>query len=347
MALKEQYIQCEIEVAEGLEQLAQDELMTLIGYRRLKSVRRVRAGVQFEYQGDLSQLLQLRCTISIYIRRHFDIPRPKALLGHANLQRLFRDAFLAMSVVGKSEFSTLHISAAGSNSSVMNRLKQELSQKLHLKTSGESGDLWIRIRRVDNGWDVLTRITPRPLSARSWRVCNMEGALNGPIAHVLARFTHPHLSDIFVNLACGSGSILIERAAQGDAKVIVGCDIQSDALECASRNVGASGYDGKIQLIQADICALPFPDQYANAICADLHFGQLVGSHQQNLLLYPQILQEAARISQKGALFALLTHEVRLMDKILPLTASHWELVNMLRVALRGLHPRIYVLRKR
>ena len=34
------------------------------------------------------------------------------------------------------------------------------------------------------GWEVLVRLTPRPLTARPWRVCNWPGALNAVVAGI-------------------------------------------------------------------------------------------------------------------------------------------------------------------
>ena len=79
---------------------------------------------------------------------------------------------------------------------------------------------------------------------------------------------------------------------------------------------------------------------------ADLPFGHLVGSHDENEWLYPAILSEAARIARKDALFALITHEIRLMDGILS-GYDEWKLIKMMKITLSGLHPRIYVLERK
>ena len=75
----------------------------------------------------------------------------------------------------------------------------------------------LRVRKADirrDGWEVLIRLTPRPLSAREWRVCNMEGALNATIAAAMIEMTDPSARRPRVfNLMCGSGTLLIETTA--------------------------------------------------------------------------------------------------------------------------------------
>ena len=57
-------------------------------------------------------------------------------------------------------------------------------------------------------------------------------------------------------------------------------------------------------------------------------------------------MREAARVARRGARFVLLTHEVRLMESVLA-EVEAWETLAIRRVALGGLHPRIFVLRRR
>ena len=118
----------------------------------------------------------------------------------------------------------------------MTRIKRELADRLRLEVSESSGDLLVRIRRAAAGWQVLVRTSPRPLSTRAWRVCNLPGALNATLAHAMVSMTDPIESEVFVNIACGSGTLLIERLALGPACVAVGYDLNGEALSCARTN---------------------------------------------------------------------------------------------------------------
>ena len=81
------------------------------------------------------------------------------------------------------------------------------------------------------------------------------------------------------------------------------------------------------------------------ALCADLPFGQQVGSHAANLALYPAALAEAARIAAPGARMCIISHETRLMSDSLARSPA-WELVEERRISLNGIFPRIYLLRR-
>jgi 23S rRNA G2445 N2-methylase RlmL len=80
-------------------------------------------------------------------------------------------------------------------------------------------------------------------------------------------------------------------------------------------------------------------------VLADLPFGHLVGSHATNLTLYPALLAEAARVTRPGGRAVLISHEVRLMERSLA-ELPVWCVEQQLRVNLRGLYPRIFVLRR-
>ena len=146
-------------------------------------------------------------------------------------------------------------------------------------------------------------------------------------------------------MACGSGTLLIERLACAPVKQAIGCDTSAEALACAQANIEASGYAASIALHDWDARALPLSEASVDALCADLPFGHLVGSHGQNVSLYPALMAEAARVARPGALFSLITHEVRLMETVLVRSAA-WQVEGTFRLTLGGLHPRIFVLRR-
>jgi 23S rRNA G2445 N2-methylase RlmL len=151
---------------------------------------------------------------------------------------------------------------------------------------------------------------------------------------------------VFVNLMCGSGTLLIERLTAGTAQRVTGYDHDETALTCARENVEASGFGDTIKLNRGDVRDLPLPDGSVDALVADLPFGHLSGSHEGNVEIYPAILREAARVAKAGARFVLITHEVRLMESLIA-ESDVWTTERVIRVALGGLYPRIFVLRRR
>jgi 23S rRNA G2445 N2-methylase RlmL len=342
---------CEAEVPEGLESIAREEIQRLLGKHLVKPGKEERGAVRFDFRGNLRELLALRTVQAVYLRQFFPVPRPRALMGDQHFRALLQQIATIRALESPEAYRTFYISAAGSDSSVMTRLKQELTQATGLKAAAEEGDLLIRLRRsselssrgATEGWETLIRLSPRPLSTRSWRVCNLEGALNASVAQAMVILTRPSPSDVYLNLGCGSATLMIERMACGGFQRIIGCDTSESILDCARSNIAAAGGTKRIDLLQADGRTLPLPDRSVDALCADLPFGQLMGSHEENARLYPALLSEAARVLKPGAPCVVITHEIRLMDKVLR-DLPQWQAENTLRVTLRGLHPRIYVL---
>jgi ubiquinone/menaquinone biosynthesis C-methylase UbiE len=304
------------------------------------------------YDGDLAALLDLETVLAVYGQRWFDIPRPKALLGHAELTTLLGMIEVVRELHPPEAFRTFRISAAGEDSSVLVRLREALATATGLEYVPEEGDLLIRLRRPldgSEGWDVLIRLSPRPLSVRDWRVCNLAGALNASVAQAMIRLTRPSPDDVVLNVGCGSATLLIERLLHSPARLAIGCDTEPEALACAGENVRASGV-GSIHLYDWDAGDLPMPEASVDVILTDLPFGQLVGSHERNVALYPRVLRETARVMIRGGLFAAITQDIRLWEGLIADAAADWTLAQVLPIKLPfgggHLRPRIYLLRR-
>ncbi|MCB9450988.1 MAG: methyltransferase domain-containing protein [Anaerolineaceae bacterium] len=340
---------CEADAAEGLEHFAWEELNDLFGGRVERIPMPPAPGrLRFQYVGNLYHLLKLQTVQAVYLSQTFAIPRPKALLGDQHFRALLAQIAAVRDLSPADAYGTFYLSAAGSESSVLGRLRDALAEHTGLTPSTEEGDLLVRLRHPPDNttdWETLVRLSPRPLATRPWRVCNREGALNAAVAQVVVRLTQPKPDDSFLNIGCGSGTLLIERLACAPAASLAGYDHDATALACAEQNAAAAGYSDQIKFNLGDARELPIPAKSVDAICADLPFGHLVGSHEGNMELYPALLAEAGRVAKPGARFALITHEVRLMEALLE-DSRTWRMVEVIRVALGGLYPRIFVLQR-
>jgi 23S rRNA G2445 N2-methylase RlmL len=336
---------CESEVVTGLKDYAAAELRSRYE-DRVKPLESARAEeLPFHFDGALESLAALRLTLAVYLVRHYPIPRPQALLGHQHLTELLRQVNTVRSLHPAGSFSTFRISAAGSRSSVFQRIKEAVQASTGLLPTDDEADLVLRVRPAalhPDGWEVLARLSPRPLSARTWRVCDMLGALNGVIAAAMVEMTQPLPADRVLNLMCGSGTLLIERLLRGPAAAAGGCDTDSEALRCAEANLRTAGLFDKADLFVMDATRLQMPDACMDVIVADLPWGQLVGNHEVNQRLYPAVLREAARVAAPGARAVFITHEIRLMEQVLDTCADIWAVTETARVFQGGLHPRIY-----
>jgi len=336
------------EILPGLQPFAARELGERFGKRIILLAQDKPDAIYCEYRGELHDLLALRTVVAAYLALQFAIPRPRGLLGHEHYHRLLQAITDVRSLHADNTFSGLRISAAGSDSSVFAALIDQLCRDTGLSYDEENGDLLLRARPsalTRDGWEVLIRLTPRPLATRPWRVHNMPGALNAAIAAAMIEMTQPRPTDRFLNMMCGSGTLLIERLLRCPATLAVGCDIDANALIGARLNLEAANAADKALLCAWDATQLPFVAGSFNVICADLPWGQLVGTHTDNAALYPKMLTEAARLATPSAHLILLTHEIALFERILPSFADMWEVQDVVKVLQGGLHPRVYVMR--
>ncbi len=279
------------------------------------------------------------CAQSAFVVLDFAIPRPKALLGQQYFDEIIRTA---QAIMHEHRFTTLQLDAAGSDSTVMQRIVTELAQRLNLQVVSTEGEFVVRIRPSALGWQVLLRLTPRPLGTRSWRVCNMPGALNAVVAAAMVRWAGLYDDDRILNVGAGSATLLIERALMGPASMLVGCDVSADARACAQRNIAAAQFQDRIAMHDWDATALPLADTSVDLILADLPFGQLIGTHNSNTQLYPAVIHEARRVLSSRGRMVLISHEIRLLHQTLTSMTSV-RIADELQVEVGGMHPVMYL----
>ena len=312
---------------EGLEQFAVRELQARFPHALIDVSGGQLTVHSSRFSPSASTVNALRTVTAAYYVLAFDIPRPKALLGDQHLRRVVEVCERTLAEWPPRSFRTLALSAAGADSAVLTRFKDQLAERLGLVPSASQGDLLLRIRRAraSHGWEVLVRTSPRPLSSRAWRVCNLPGALNATVARAMIELTQPSPSDVFVNVGCGSGTLLIERLEHGPAKAAHGYDVDDSALACARANADASGHGGSIALERCDARALPLDSGIVDAVVGDLPYAMLLGSGSENARLYPALLAEAARVLRAGGRAVFITTQNRLMRGVLEAQRSHWE----------------------
>jgi tRNA (guanine6-N2)-methyltransferase len=281
----------------------------------------------------------MRCAQSAFVVLDFAVPRPKALLGQQYFDEIIRTA---QAIMYEHPFVTLQIDAAGSDSTVMQRIAMELAQRLNLQIVTSEGEFVVRIRPSARGWQVLLRLTPRPLGTRSWRVCNMPGALNAVVAAAMVRWAGVYDDDRILNVGAGSATLLIERGLVAPAGQLVGCDVSAEARACAQHNIAAAQLSNQISIHDWDATNLPLPNGSIDLIMADLPFGQLIGTHNQNMQLYPAVIHEAQRVLSPRGRMVLISHEIRLLYHSL-MAIDSMRIVDEMQVEVGGMHPVMYL----
>ncbi len=334
------------------------ELEVLDGLAAHAQAETARAGLGYAAPGDrpdrlrlsvgrdgLDRIRALRTVVAAYSIESYPVPRPRGLLGEAYLRRLTAQLGEVVESMPAAAFESFRIDAAGSDSSVFQRLAAEISARCALRHDRTEGALLLRVRPAANGWEVAARLTPRPLSARAWRVRDVPGALNATIAAAMVEMTKPRRSDRFLNLLCGSGTLLVERLLRAGAVGAVGLDSDPHALEAAAANLGAAGLAERARLLPADVAGTGLPPAAFDALAADLPYGERSGSHAGNRALYAATLAEAARLAIPGAPFVLITHDVGRFRAALAETQA-WAIESESRVFQGGYRPRIWLLRR-
>ena len=200
---------------------------------------------------------------------------------------------------------------------VMTRIRDQISREVGLDETDEPADLQITVRRSDDKqypWHLLVRTTSRPLSARDWRVCDYPGALNATIANVMVNMPGTSAHDHFLNICCGSGTLMVERLHTGTAKHVIGLDSNIDTLRCAESNLRESGTLSGSTLMAGDARSLPLPDSSMDTIVADLPYGMLVGDSGDLQDLYVRTLQESSRVVRPHGSLVMVTTRRRALE---------------------------------
>jgi tRNA (guanine6-N2)-methyltransferase len=337
----------ECEVLAGLKPSAVDEVRRALGRRAELVEDDDPTALRFGYSGSLAALLRLRIVVAAYLLVTVAGRRPSALLGDSTL---FDQVEAVRRLHPPGAFSSFRLSAPGKESAALRRLREELGRRSGLPYDPEDGELLLRIRRsrgATAGWDLLTRLSPRPQSARPWRVHNLPGALNATIAAAAVDLAGPGPGDRVLNLMCGSGTLLVERFARGRPALALGCDLDPSALAGTRTNLAAAGLAGSVGLARMDATALGLADASFDVLLADLPYGHRMGSHQDNAALYPAVLREAARVAVPGGALLAVTHELRLFERCLARARRWWSVERAVQVWQKGHHPKLYLLRRR
>ena len=342
----------EIEVIPGLEDLVEDELRSR-PFRGVQVVGRPREGrIAIRFDGSPGRLNALRSAVAIHQILNFPVPRPRGLLGHEHLTRLLDSIAQVIEQFPKGAIQTMHLSAAGADSTVFLRLAQEIATPFRLESVPGGAQLQIAIHPTGDrqGWQVSVRQSPTALSARAWRVCNLAGALNATIASAMVRLAKPEPMDRFLNVCCGSGTLLIERIELTPAKLALGVDLSQVALECARANVQASGHATEVVLTEADATQLELDSGSIDTVVVDLPFGHLVGPNVDLPTLYRGVVAEATRILAPGGRLVAITTRKKLLDAALESSHLHLRIDRTLELRVpfaRGyIHPVVYAVAK-
>ena len=289
-------------------------------------------------------VLGMRTVVAAYLVVALDVRRPRSMLSPDRVRQLTDGVTLARRTARPARFEAVRFSAAGSDSPEFVRLSDALTAATGLPRDDEDGDLLLRFRRRDDRWEALVRLTPRPLSARPWRVADHDAAVNATIAAAIVEASGPTPDDTIVDLTCGSGTIVLERLARGPAARVVAVDIDGDALDRFRANQRAARFKGRVELRHDDLRNLPATGDRFDTLWANLPWGERSGSHSDNDVLYPDVLRTARAIATADARLLVLTQDLRRFDRALTIDGA-WRVTERWRFFQKGHRPGLFLLR--
>ena len=118
----------EVEVVRGLEEFVEREVLTTLGRPARLLGRPAEGRVAFEFGEALSRCDGLRLVNAVHLVDRFDVPRPRALLGHEHITRLMSSLRGLIDLGPKGAFRTLRVTAAGVDSAAFARLRVNLPE---------------------------------------------------------------------------------------------------------------------------------------------------------------------------------------------------------------------------
>lgn len=183
------------------------------------------------------------------------------------------------------------------------------------------------------------RLSGDEMAQREYKRAHLPGSLKPTVARALVVLSEPRTSDVFVDLMCGAGTILRERADHARARLVVGGDIDPTALNAARLNAGRGP-----ALLRWDAMRLPLRDSSVDCIVTNPPYGRRHETRMPPGRLYRGMLREVARVLQAGARCVVLTGEP---DELLRATPTSLEVRSKRRLLLRGLAVVAFVMVRR
>jgi len=166
-------------------------------------------------------------------------------------------------------------------------------------------EIWLH--QVGRSVSVSLRLTTGLHRARGGRAVERAAALRPTIAAAMVQASRPADDDVFLDPMCGSGTLLLERAAAGRYGLLLGGDIDPAAVRATLANFGPRHKPRRIE--RMDARKLPLENASVDKFVTNLPWGHQIGRPQELPELYAGVLAEAVRVVRPGGVLVLLTSE--------------------------------------
>lgn len=192
----------------------------------------------------------------------------------------------------------------------------------------------VNVTETGAGW--IAEIGPLYWTRRFGRLERLPWSTNPVVAEVVVRLAKIRPGHRVLDPFCGSGTLLLAAHRQAHPAELIGSDKTSSSIEMARRN-------GLVQLSTARAEHIEQPDRSIDRVIANLPFGKRVGSHHDNLRLYPAAIAEVARVLTPDGRAVLLTEDKRLLKDTVARTRG-LKIVKERVLRFNGATPTAYVL---
>jgi 23S rRNA G2445 N2-methylase RlmL len=303
----------------------------------------------FEFKGPARDLLSLGTIHDPFLVIPIESPRPRGLLEPLVFMKVNEQIEKLRSSLSDQKFTTFSLSAAGSDTKDLKRIREAFTKSLDLPEH-DQGELYMRLRKAKaaaDSWELLVRISAQPVSHRLWRKAHFRGALDASIARVLVELVAAKKSDILVDLMCGSGTLVIEQLSFSPVKEIFAFDTSKNAIECAMTNSKGIKSKTPYSFVEGDACATELPDQSVDTIVSNPPWGESIGKKQNIADLYRSLLKESARLLRKGGRMAIIVQDIEALNAAVKETAQLVLKETHRALQARGYHPTIVLLERR
>lgn len=340
----------EVTCCEGLERFVQRELRRSFGERHKLNSARAKGEILLSATAPLPEIVELKTAQEAFRVLPFEVTRPRGLLEPLKL----REIVTAISLIIKNgkgvRMQSFRVGAAGADSKDLKRFRETISAETKLREDEESGELLIRLRRSKihrEGWDVLLRLTGKPLHVRNWRKSDYRGALDPTIARAMVELLSAKANYVVIDPMCGSGTLLIEQIEMLKPAAAIGVEIEKSALTAAKSNTTGVRGAGAITFIRGNGCMLPFADNSADAMLVNPPWGEAIKSKVKIEELYSTLVKESARILKKRGRLCIIVQRSDDLQRALE-TVGGFALIESLSVLQRkGFHPTIFLAEKK
>jgi tRNA (guanine6-N2)-methyltransferase len=348
----------------GLEEVAWIEIRDRLegaSFEGTKTLRDKNGLVFFRYAGQPADLLRLRTTEDVF----FLVARiPKTAWGREGLsqiqQLIARDRFLdaglrlhgqvADRAGGRSgTFRVISRMAGGRQPyrrvdfqrAVEKALKRRLGHQWRAVDEGEDVEIWANLVGLD--FICGLRLSDASMRHREYKQAHVAASLRPSVAAAMVWLTEPQPGDVFLDPLCGAGTLLIERGTIERHALLLGGDIDADALQAAAQNIGPRHKPR--QILRWDAGHLPLASASVDKVATNLPFGKQVGSPQENRRLYRAVFGEIDRLLRPQGRAVVLSSEAKLVKDTLR-QVDGLQIVRGYSVTILGQRARIYIVER-